>query len=270
VIGVELCQVKYGLICEPISLARMISQRYQEYSHDDPPDFIVRIKWTKPASNEINRGERIEKIDGFFDQGCYILSSSVYSGSINPESRYAELTFTSPMPLEDIEYFLRIVLSYGLSEKGGFLFHSAGIVRGNHAYLFFGKSGSGKTTVAQYSEMYTILSDDLVGVLPTDNGVMAFSTPFWNPGWVRHPKTQAPVAGIFKLLKSQQVSLEPIRESVAVSEILSSIPIIPLNLQFCNYLIPTIQDVISQVGVYYLNFRKDDSFWDVLVPGGKG
>lgn len=266
-IGLEICSVKICLTCEPESLAEKIAARYQEYLADGIPEYSFWIKWEAPSHQAEYPGDTIDKIDGRYHQGCYVISSPNYAATINLKSARAELIFCSSKPLDDIEYLLRIIISHGLFEKGGFLFHSAGIVRDKKAFLFFGKSGSGKTTAARHSEGLTILSDDLVGVLPTDNGAMAYSTPFWNPGWSRREKTQEKIAGFYRLIKSQSVALEPMRGSLAVSEILSSVPVVPMNEEFCAALIPTIQDIISKVGVYYLHLRKDDSFWDVLLPG---
>jgi hypothetical protein len=267
VIGLEISTVNLRLACEPESLAKKITSRYHEYSADGTPDYTIVINWEKPSVDALSRGETIDRIEGRYIQGCYIISSPLYTGMINPESAQAELNFCSPTPIDDIEYFLRIILSHGLYKKGGLLLHSAGIVRDDKAYLFFGKSGSGKTTAAQHSMGFNILSDDLVGVLPTDDEVMAYSTPFWNPGWDRHTKAKARVAGFYRLVKSQTVALKPMRESLAVSEILTSIPVVPMNEEFCANLIPTIQDMLSRVGVHYLHLRRDDSFWDVLQPG---
>jgi len=104
-------------------------------------------------------------------------------------------------------------------------------------------------------------------VLPTEDGAIAFSTPFWNPGWAQHEKTAARLAGFYRLVKSQKIALEPARESMAVSEILSSIPIVPQNEEFCTQLIPTIQTMVAKVGVHYLYLRRDDAYWEVLPPG---
>jgi hypothetical protein len=267
VIGLEIGTVKLMLVCEPDSLAELISKKYHEYAYDGTPEYIVNIKWSKPSADAVPNHETIDKIDGYYSQGSYVISAPQYSGVINLQSLQTELHYSSSLPIYDFEYFMRIVISHGLYEKGGFLFHSAGIIRDDKAFLFFGKSGSGKTTVTQHSAGLRILSDDLVGVLPAADGVVAYSTPFWNPGWDRHKKAQAKIAGFYRLVKSNFVAEEAIPESLAVSEILSSIPVVPLNEEFCANLIPTIQNFLCQVNAYYLHFRPDDVFWKVIRHG---
>ena len=266
-IGLEISSVKIELKVEPKSLAEMIRDRYREYIADGSAQYSVNVAWEPLEIAENRPNHTIDQAAGRYDHGIYVIASPSYSATIDQKSTRAELLFRSSRPLEDIEYFLRIVISHGLLGLGGFLFHSAGIVWEQQAYLFFGKSGSGKTTTARNAGKRLILSDDLVGVLPTDENVAAHSTPFWNRGWAQQAKTSALVAGFYRLVKSQTVTLEPMRESIAVSEILSCIPIVPQNEAYCAQLIPTIQNMIDKVGVHYLHLRQDDAYWDVLRLG---
>lgn len=266
-IGLEVSTVKLMLECDPESLGQQIIEKYHEYAFDGAPEFDVKIKWLNPGTDTRHNQDTIDKTDGIYAQGSYVIESPQYRGTIDIKSSQAELHYSSPLPFYDFEYFLRIVISHALYKKGGFLFHSAGIVRDDRAYLFFGKSGSGKTTVAQHSAGLKILSDDLVGVLPTDGGIVAYSTPFWNPGWIRHERAQAKIAGFYRLVQSKVVADEPIPESLAVSEILSSIPVVPLNGEFCANLITKIQTILYQVEAHYLHFLPDDTFWQVIWRG---
>ncbi len=270
-IDLEISSVRLRLFCKPDSIYPLMMERYHHYLSEGPPDFTVRIAWRRAEVGENYAVNTIDKIDGHFIQGIYLLLSPLCEGRIAPEGTDAELTLASNNPLLDVDYFLRIVLSFGLFIKGGYLFHSAGVIRENKAFLFFGKSGSGKSTVAHYSKSYPLLSDDLVGVLPGRDGVMIYSTPFWNPGWERQVKVQAPAAGMYRLVKSDKVSIAPLKESQAVSEIVSSIPVIPLSNEYCAQLLPIVQSVIAKVMVYYLYFKKDSSFWQLLIPhAGEG
>ena len=266
-IGIEIGTVKIDLMVAPKPLAEMIIERYREYLAEGSSQYSVNLEWEPLVTGENFPDQTLHQAEGRYEKGVYVIASPSYSATIDQNSSRAELQFRSSRPLEDIDYFLRIVVSHGLLGTGGFLFHSAGIVWQKKAFLFFGKSGSGKTTTVRHAGNRLILSDDLVGVLPSDENVIAHSTPFWNRGWAQQAKTSALVAGFYRLVKSQTVSVEPIRESIAVSEILSSIPIVPQNKDFCAQLIPTIQSMIEKVGVHYLHLRKDDAYWDVLRLG---
>jgi hypothetical protein len=66
------------------------------------------------------------------------------------------------------ENFLRVLVAYRLLEIGGAVLHCAGVVKDGAAFLFLGRSGAGKTTVARLSlaQGGEVLSDDLNALIP--------------------------------------------------------------------------------------------------------
>jgi hypothetical protein len=75
------------------------------------------------------------------------------------------------------ENFLRVLVAYRLLELGGAVLHSAGVVKDGAAFLFLGRSGAGKTTVARLSlaQGADVLSDDLNAVIAAGWGTGAVS-----------------------------------------------------------------------------------------------
>ena len=71
-----------------------------------------------------------------------------FAGYIDTKKQKAEvaLSYPSAVPLESC---LRICYSLMAVIHGGFLLHSAGVVAGKKASIFYGTSESGKTTVAK-------------------------------------------------------------------------------------------------------------------------
>ena len=263
-IGMKICNVKIGIHCEPETLSRQIFEQYQVYIEDIEPDYFIKITGITPEHTNVPGGANLGTIDVVFTQGCYVVSTPIYEGKIDPISHTAYLFLRSKNQILDIEFFIKMVVSYGLYELGGFLLHSAGIVRNNKAFLFFGKSGSGKSTVSKLSVNDIILSDEIVGLTYSGDKAVAHSTPFWNPGWSRRIQFVAEIGGIFRLVQDTRVFIEPIRPSLAVAEILASIPALPTNPDMCIGFIPMIEAMISRVGIHFLHFRKDNDFWDVI------
>lgn len=110
-----------------------------------------------------------------------------------------------------VENMLRMLLAYVLYEtKRGFLLHSAGVVFKDRAYLFFGKSGSGKSTWSSMQKGKVLLSDELVAVSESESTFMAHSTPFW--GDFKHcpVKTQAKVGAAFHLNGQKKFTVRPL------------------------------------------------------------
>jgi hypothetical protein len=66
-----------------------------------------------------------------------------------------------------VENVLRVMAAHALLEVGGTLIHSAAVVEGDRALLFYGPSGVGKSTIAALALAAgrAVLSDDLNAVL---------------------------------------------------------------------------------------------------------
>jgi hypothetical protein len=194
-----------------------------------------------------------------------------YMGQIGVKENKGQLALSSKQPLEDIDYFIRVVCALLAFEKGGMMFHAAGVVREGFAFLFFGHSGAGKTTAARLSANALILNDDLLVLLPRDrsaeprNSWTAYATPFWNPTQVKPTSEFAPVVGLFRLVQDRKVFLEPMSKAQALAEFLSNIPVIPEDPQRNAELIARSMQLLTDIPAFRLHFLPDDSFWRVIL-----
>jgi hypothetical protein len=194
------------------------------------------------------------------------IATPCYTGSIDVGSNQAQLTLASLQPLGDIDYFLRLVYALLIFREGGLLMHSAGIVRDDQAYLFFGHSGSGKTTVARLSTDALILNDDLLMLKPNHNRWQAHSTPFWNPTQVHSGgRHAAPIASMFRLIQDREVFVEAMSPAQATAELVSAIPIIPMDPASDAVLLDRLQQLLQAAPAYRLHFLPDASFWPVVT-----
>lgn len=104
-----------------------------------------------------------------------------------------------------LDAFLRSLLSSLLLRSGGFMLHSAGLVKKGKAYLFLGKSGAGKSTLSKLAAASgaEVISDE-INLLRFEKGrFRAYGSPFW--GEMRSDGRQGnwPLAGIFLLKKAK-------------------------------------------------------------------
>lgn len=165
--------------------------------------------------------------------------------------------------------YVRIAYALLFIRHGGFLFHSAGMIRNGHGLLFYGHSGSGKSTVSHLSQRRaTLLSDDLVAVRPRNDVWHVHGTPFWGDlDDLAKTAASAPLRGLFGLVKDTQVRLERLsaaQRALAVAEVVSSVPVTSQDPDLSRRLVDLCADVVVQVPVYRLHFRRDDAFWNVL------
>jgi hypothetical protein len=189
-------------------------------------------------------------------------------GTLDAEAGRGQLQMTANVDAAQavLDNYLRVAYALLLIRQSGFLFHSAGMIRDGRGYLFYGHSGSGKTTISRLSRRQaTLLSDDLVAVRAHDSEWRVHGTPFW--GELRgHPKTNAsaPLRGVFGLAKSPEVRLEPMPQPLAVADVVSSVPVTCKEPPLSGRLIELCADLAAKSPCYRLHFAPDDSFWPAI------
>ncbi|MFA6449190.1 MAG: hypothetical protein WCX65_06985 [bacterium] len=82
-----------------------------------------------------------------------------------------------------LEYVLKLVYSTLLLERGGGIFHAAGLVWEGRGYMFAGRHGAGKSTIAAAAPGGAlILGDENVAVKRDGDGYRIYSMPRWALG----------------------------------------------------------------------------------------
>ena len=241
-------------------IVNSLQQRYESFLSDGVPILGVEIHTRK-----VNRPPNLFDVPVQFHQQGLTFAHKRYQGQIDLQASKAIVSVESFSPADDIEYFLRMVYSLLIFENRGVLFHSAAIVRNNHAHLFFGLSGSGKTTAARLSENYLVLNDDLVALVDCDTHWQVFGTPFWNPSQVEPSASSAPLCMLLRLVQDPQVYLEPLSPAQGMAEMITSIPLINADPSRTHELVKRCRSLMDSVPVYRLHFRKDNSFWNVIA-----
>jgi hypothetical protein len=247
--------------CEPPQLARILQERYRDFIEPgEPPIFNAEIEW-----DGRDRQRSLMGTNTVFREGILHFTAQGYRGFIDEFSGRGELQFSSAHPVEEIDYYLRVVFSLLAHRAKGLLFHAAGIIRDGHAYLFFGHSGSGKTTVCRVSaETCTILNDDLILLMPEGETWQAHGTPFWNPTQVKPSPLSAPVKAVYLLTQAKQVSIRELAASQAIAAMFANVPIIPQDPERSMRLLDTVTKIQGIIPIQELLFLPDDSFWDVI------
>lgn len=210
-----------------------------------------------------------------FEDGICHFCAPGFEGFIDSMSGVGELILSSKRPLDDVDYYLRVAYALLSFDSGGLMFHAAGIVREGEAYLFFGHSGAGKTTVARVSNDDLVLNDDLLLLLPVisrgDQSAnwIAYATPFWNPTQVAPTNQYAPVRGLYRLVQDQDVYLESMGSGQALAELVSNVPVIPDDLWRGEELLNRCARLIEDIPVNLLHFLPDSSFWEAIEAGSE-
>ena len=104
-----------------------------------------------------------------------------------------------------LDAFLRSFLSSRLLSSGGYMLHSAGIVKKGRAYLFLGKSGAGKSTLSRLAAGAgaEVISDEINMLRPSGRGFRVYGSPFWGEMRADGRPGSWPLGGIFILKKAR-------------------------------------------------------------------
>ncbi len=173
-----------------------------------------------------------------------------------------------------VENILRVATAWLAVMRGGLLMHSASIVDAGRACLFFGQSGSGKSTISALTRRGRVVSDDLTLILPGPDGrPHVVGTPFRGTYTAGSPVTgRFPVRAGFRLRKcapEEPTRVEPLRRSLATAEAIANLPFLVDQLHARPELFGRVERVFSAFPILTLRFRRDDpDFWDALDAAG--
>jgi hypothetical protein len=161
---------------------------------------------------------------------------------------------------------LRTVYCNLIARRSGIALHAAGVLRDGQAYVFAGRSGRGKTTVARLSEPYPLLDDDLVLIRQAGGAFAAYTSPAWArslPGL--DEAGRYPLAAIYCLRHGQPARLRPIAPAEAVARILTLPP--GATPAVCDRLLATCSELAEGVPCFELTFAADSRIWELIARG---
>ena len=163
-----------------------------------------------------------------------------------------------------LDSLLRVLLSWKLASREGFLLHAATVIRAGMAYVFTGRSGAGKSTVASLSPHGSVLTDE-ISLLRRENGVWrAHGTPFWGEFRAAGSNTSAPVRGIFRLVQSAENRVAPLRPVELLRALLTNVLFFSAESEANRRLLEILGQTAEEIPGGELSFRRDRTFWEVL------
>ncbi|MFH1633835.1 MAG: hypothetical protein ABIG63_07460 [Chloroflexota bacterium] len=264
--ALSIAGIGVSATCDNPKLAQALQRRYRDFPAGEDIHLSVEIKLTGRE-----RSSAMLDTGATFEDGRLHFTASGYRGLIDETAGIGQLALSSAQPVEEVEYFLRVAYALLSIQAGGIMLHAAGVGRDGKAYLFFGHSGSGKTTVARLSPNDTVLNDDLVLLMPVPPaegaGWQVFGTPFWNPTQVRPTPASAPLAALYRLVQDKKVYLQAISTSEAIAELISNVPVIPSDPVRSLELLTRLHKILQTTPAHKLHFLPDDSFWDMAEIG---
>lgn len=164
-----------------------------------------------------------------------------------------------------IVHYVFLLEKIWLLQQNMYLIHASGVVSRQKGFLFFGKSGAGKSTITHLSQEYsnTILHDDKILVTQEEKDFYIMRLSNDN---VFEDKSL--LTSIFLLKQDTRDYLAPIRNLDKVHELMDGYLEVSGNLLSSQKIIKNafefLSDLARTVPGYELHFRKSSDFWKLI------
>jgi len=243
---ISIGHVPLSLFIPQEELQKRALKRYQEFAAESNVSLPVFLR----AKNSVRRGR------GEFS---YVLDDA----SLELGASIAE--FHGVRHEYALDSLLRILLTAVLLPRHGFLLHAASVVRDGRAYIFAGRSGAGKSTVASLSPAGSVLTDEISLLRHSDGRWQAFGTPFWGEFRAAGMNRHFPIAGIYFLTQDRHDRFEPLSTKQILRALLPCVLFFSSDRLANEALLCTLLDLIERVPAYRLHFRRSSDFWRVIA-----
>jgi hypothetical protein len=164
---------------------------------------------------------------------------------------------------------LRLLVAHALHAHGGLVLHSAAIESAGRAFVFFGPSGVGKTTLSRLSAAQgrSVISDELNALVRTANGFAVLALPFAGD-FGRTPIRRAPVplAGLFRLRQGPSHALGQLSQASAIAALIAACPYINADPLAGATLMSRALELADSCPPAQLWFALDHGFWRLVQP----
>ncbi len=242
-----------------------VRKKYKFKDNLDNSKKIVELQVKFLTSKDRTKSHK-KVIADFNTSGLFIIRDD-FESEIDIEKREGNLLIRPN--IYSFDSFLRVVSSFFSILGSGFYLHSSGIVHKNKAYLFVGKTGSGKSTLVEKITRSQVLSDEIVLVRQEKNGdIFAYSTPFWGELKQNDKDLYGKIDKIFFIHKSKKVKLKKINPCEVIKKIMPNILFFGKDKTLTEKLLKTVIYISKRIPCYELFFPKNFDVKMLVDSGG--
>ncbi len=264
--------VVLGLECSSAEYAASLREYFATGATDDAPDIRLQLEVFGDDQPVVVPDSLVATKRLAGDE--FTAAGGLVAGRYDPTSRRGELrvhwVLTKAQMTRVFEQLLYQAFYSARTARRyeAVLMHASGVIRGGDGFLFVGASGAGKSTVADLSQDFTVLNDEICLVEFAAGRVTLHSTPF-NGLYRRKHAASAPLRAVMLLAHGLEHHLEPVGPAAAVAALTGQV-VAPLGLE--DALSPRISvrmlDLAGRLAasapVRRLAFTPDPGFWRVI------
>ena len=200
-------------------------------------------------------------VDVYTEDGRVIIKGRDFEGYLDLDALEGEMEIPSE---ESFESFLRVTFSLILPNNNGIVIHASSLARDGKAYVFPGKSGVGKTTIAKSSPDATLLTDEISIIRGIGEKPIAYGTPFHGNLEIPGENTCAPIAGLYFPVKDRENYLEKLNPRSALEKLLPNVVFFGQDQEPVRKVFYLAYELVASLPCYDLHFRPDPSFWSCI------
>lgn len=182
------------------------------------------------------------------------IASDEYEGHVDLREKKGSLKVLPKWADASVSSFVKNVYTVIILQEGGLVLHAAAVVKDGKTHIFFGPSESGKTTIAELSSKYQVLTDEAVGVRRVGGLFRAYGLNS------AQGSIGLDVSGLFKLVKDSRTYVNQYSISRATAELLT-LPKFYDKMVSAEDLVARCADLAAAIPCYELHFKKDRGFW---------
>jgi len=160
-----------------------------------------------------------------------------------------------------------IVNAYGailIHREWGFLLQASCLVDRNQGYLFAGKAGSGKSTVADLSFPRPVLADEIALVRVRGEAIAVGDSPFRSAIRSKGDPVFYPLRALYVLEPSLRVGQVQLKQSESMLAVLDHLFFWSRDNREALKLLRLCKELTRKVPVRRLYFQKNNLFWDAI------
>jgi hypothetical protein len=181
--------------------------------------------------------------------------AEVFPAADSVERRSDSVSVRNPLtyPLD------QLLFMHFLPHHAGLLLHAAGVRRGAKAVVFLGRSGAGKSTIAQLllaGGEVEGLSDDRVAVRMLDKQVVAFGTP-WAGTALIGANSGAELCALVHLRQASENQLRDLTRRDALDRLLPLASILWYDEERSSRSLRLCHDLVGRIPSFELGFMPD-------------
>jgi hypothetical protein len=162
---------------------------------------------------------------------------------------------------------LLMQLASFLARCGTFFLHGCVLSGKNKAYILIGPSGAGKSTACRLAKGYTVISDDILPVIPRKGKVSVYTVPFGQRNDIPGPgEIDIPLKAVFFVHKDRKTCISEEKRSAALSRMLKNHVHFAMfyNREETRGLFRSLSRFAQNVPFYNMRFEKNKKFLDLI------